>query len=83
MPRCENCHGGVSNSYHNAHVDGFASNLQCQVCHSQPYKNCTNCHNLASAEKGEVFWELMTRRLVELVEDLKRLSLDEIYQRRY
>ena len=19
---------------------------QCQVCHSQPYKNCTNCHNL-------------------------------------
>ncbi len=55
MPRCENCHGGVSNSYHNAHVDGFASNLQCQVCHSQPYKNCTNCHNLASAEKGDKF----------------------------
>jgi creatinine amidohydrolase/Fe(II)-dependent formamide hydrolase-like protein len=37
----------------------------------------------ATAEKGERIWELMTRRLVELVEDLKRLSLDEIYQRRY
>ena len=20
-------------------------NMQCQACHSQPYKNCTNCHN--------------------------------------
>lgn len=20
-------------------------NLQCQACHSQPYKNCSNCHN--------------------------------------
>jgi creatinine amidohydrolase/Fe(II)-dependent formamide hydrolase-like protein len=37
----------------------------------------------ATAEKGEKIWDLMTRRLVELVEDLKRLSLDEIYQRRY
>jgi creatinine amidohydrolase/Fe(II)-dependent formamide hydrolase-like protein len=37
----------------------------------------------ATAEKGEQIWELMTTRLVELVEDLKKLSLDEIYQRRY
>ena len=37
----------------------------------------------ATVEKGEKIWEVMTRRLVELVEDLKRLSLDEIYQRRY
>ena len=37
----------------------------------------------ATAEKGEQIWDLMTRRLVELVEDLKRLSLDEIYQKRY
>lgn len=51
MPRCESCHSPLpANSYHNAHVDGFAAdaNLQCQVCHSQPYKNCTNCHNLVS-----------------------------------
>jgi creatinine amidohydrolase/Fe(II)-dependent formamide hydrolase-like protein len=37
----------------------------------------------ATAEKGQQIWEMMTRRLVELIEDLKRLSLDEIYQRRY
>ena len=28
-------------------------------------------------------WEVMIRNLVELVEDLKGLSLDEIHQRRY
>jgi hypothetical protein len=32
------------------HRDGVPAeappNAQCQVCHSQPYKNCTNCHNL-------------------------------------
>jgi creatinine amidohydrolase/Fe(II)-dependent formamide hydrolase-like protein len=37
----------------------------------------------ATAEKGERIWELMTGHLVELVEHLKSLSLDEIYQRRY
>jgi creatinine amidohydrolase/Fe(II)-dependent formamide hydrolase-like protein len=37
----------------------------------------------ATAEKGHQIWDVMTRRLVELIEDLKRLSLDEIYQRRY
>jgi creatinine amidohydrolase/Fe(II)-dependent formamide hydrolase-like protein len=37
----------------------------------------------ASAEKGERMWDVMTLRLVELIEDLKNLSLDEIYQRRY
>ena len=37
----------------------------------------------ATVEKGNRIWELMTDRLVELVEDLKKLSLDEIHQRRY
>lgn len=37
----------------------------------------------ATVDKGQKIWELMTSRLVELIEDLKRLSLDEIYQRRY
>jgi thiosulfate/3-mercaptopyruvate sulfurtransferase len=46
MPRCENCHAGVTNTYHSAHVGVSGRNLQCQVCHSQPYKTCTNCHNL-------------------------------------
>jgi creatinine amidohydrolase/Fe(II)-dependent formamide hydrolase-like protein len=37
----------------------------------------------ANAEKGEQIWQLMMKHLVEFVEDLKKLSLDEIYQRRY
>jgi creatinine amidohydrolase/Fe(II)-dependent formamide hydrolase-like protein len=37
----------------------------------------------ASAEKGKRMWELMIGHLVELVEDLKGLSLDEIHQKRY
>jgi creatinine amidohydrolase/Fe(II)-dependent formamide hydrolase-like protein len=37
----------------------------------------------ATAEKGARMWAVMTLRLVELIEDLKNLSLDEIYQRRY
>ena len=36
-----------------------------------------------SADKGRRMWSIMIRNLVELVEDLKRLSLDEIYERRY
>ena len=37
----------------------------------------------ATAEKGEQIWEIMIANLVELVEDLKGLTLDEIYERRY
>ena len=37
----------------------------------------------ASAEKGERIWNLMIDHLTAFVEDLKRLTLDEIYQRRY
>ena len=37
----------------------------------------------ATREKGERIWDIMIRRLVELVESIKPLSLNEIYQRRY
>ncbi|UCG51043.1 MAG: creatininase family protein [Candidatus Latescibacterota bacterium] len=37
----------------------------------------------ASAEKGEKMWGVMIRHLVAFVEDLKQLTLDEIFQRRY
>ena len=37
----------------------------------------------ASPDKGRRIWEIMVRNLVALVEDLKGLTLDEIYQRRY
>ena len=61
MPRCETCHNTAApefaNDYHGAHVEGLAAsaNLQCQVCHSQPYKNCTNCHNLVADNKTDKF----------------------------
>jgi len=55
MPRCEDCHSGISNEWHDAHVDVAGANLQCQVCHSQPYKNCTNCHNLVADGKTDKF----------------------------
>ena len=56
MPRCETCHPSLSeNDYHNAHADGYFANLQCQVCHSQPYKNCTNCHDLDSTSKSDKY----------------------------
>ncbi len=37
----------------------------------------------ATAEKGERIWEIMIANLVELVEELKSMTLDEIYERRY
>jgi len=37
----------------------------------------------ATRSKGERIWEVSIRRLCELVESLKRLSLDEIHQKRY
>jgi len=37
----------------------------------------------ASREKGEKMWNLMITHLVQFVEDLKGLSLEEIYQKRY
>jgi creatinine amidohydrolase/Fe(II)-dependent formamide hydrolase-like protein len=37
----------------------------------------------ASAKKGKKIWEIMIAHLVAFVEDLKSMTLDEIYQRRY
>jgi len=37
----------------------------------------------ASREKGERIWAVMIRNLVELVEHVKPMSLEEIYQKRY
>jgi creatinine amidohydrolase/Fe(II)-dependent formamide hydrolase-like protein len=37
----------------------------------------------ATAEKGKQIWDLMIRNLVEFVEDLKDMSLEELYHRRY
>jgi creatinine amidohydrolase/Fe(II)-dependent formamide hydrolase-like protein len=37
----------------------------------------------ANPEKGRRMWDLMIKHLVEFVEDLKRMSLDELHHRRY
>jgi creatinine amidohydrolase/Fe(II)-dependent formamide hydrolase-like protein len=37
----------------------------------------------ASREKGERIWSVMIKNLVEFVEDLKRMTLEEIYERKY
>ena len=37
----------------------------------------------ASREKGKKMWSIMIKHLVEFVEDLKGMSLDEIYHKRY
>jgi creatinine amidohydrolase/Fe(II)-dependent formamide hydrolase-like protein len=37
----------------------------------------------ASREKGEKMWKIMIKHLVEFVEDLKTMTLDEIYHKRF
>jgi creatinine amidohydrolase/Fe(II)-dependent formamide hydrolase-like protein len=37
----------------------------------------------ATAEKGKKIWEIMTAHLVRFVEEIKRTSLDDLYQKRY
>jgi creatinine amidohydrolase/Fe(II)-dependent formamide hydrolase-like protein len=37
----------------------------------------------AGIEKGRKIWDIMIQRLMEFVEDIKSMSLDEIYQRKY
>jgi thiosulfate/3-mercaptopyruvate sulfurtransferase len=58
MPGCEDCHATVEyndanvtfgssgdNAFHQQHGTGTSgTSLQCQVCHSQEYKNCNACH---------------------------------------
>jgi nitrate/TMAO reductase-like tetraheme cytochrome c subunit len=43
LPECLDCHSNVKNDsieMHEMHV----GQLACQICHSQPYKNCYSCH---------------------------------------
>jgi creatinine amidohydrolase/Fe(II)-dependent formamide hydrolase-like protein len=37
----------------------------------------------ASAEKGRRMWDIIVANLVEMIEDIKELSLEDIHQRRY
>lgn len=53
MVTCEQCHGAksASNPYHKTHWD----DLSCQVCHSQPYKNCNSCHTGGAGITGSSY----------------------------
>jgi hypothetical protein len=53
MPRCELCHSSAENAniYHSMHWDNF----QCNVCHSQDYKNCNECHVGGAGITGESY----------------------------
>ena len=53
MVRCEDCHSDVqaSNEFHERHW----GSLSCQVCHSQPYKNCNGCHTGGAGITGSSY----------------------------
>jgi len=58
MPRCENCHEGAkqANLWHQMHWDNeYLPRLSCQVCHSQPYKNCNGCHTGGAGITGSSY----------------------------
>lgn len=40
-PLCQDCHTPAASSYHSA---THLSDIACQACHAQPYKNCFGCH---------------------------------------
>ncbi len=40
LPECQDCHEEADNLYHEMHYNDF----NCQVCHSQDYNNCGECH---------------------------------------
>lgn len=56
LPKCQDCHTyDWSNIYHRMHWEGDAgATLSCQVCHSQPYKNCNGCHAKGTAASGGI-----------------------------
>lgn len=67
-PRCETCHSGSvdENLFHQWHWPDAdlaeargSAGLACQVCHSQPYTNCLNCHSggVWSSENPEGYAE--------------------------
>ena len=53
MVRCEDCHEDTkeANNFHTQHWGG----LSCQVCHSQPYKNCNSCHTGGAGITGSSY----------------------------
>ena len=44
LPSCRDCHPQVTTQDTVVYHKYMADKVQCQVCHSQPYKNCYSCH---------------------------------------
>ncbi len=59
LPSCTDCHNksdNPNNSWHITHWTdgGYKGELSCYVCHSQPYKNCGNCHVGGEGSTSEI-----------------------------
>ncbi len=57
-PKCTDCHSRIGTEsddikYHALHVANPDRALSCQVCHSQPYNNCSSCH-VGNAWRDEI-----------------------------
>jgi len=52
---CTTCHAALtgSNSFHSA---GHLDKMACQLCHSQPYKNCFSCHTQEAQPSGAAYF---------------------------
>ncbi len=60
-PRCTECHGpGTADATAFAavsmHSSGHLKQMDCYVCHAQPYKNCFSCHTDVT-ESGKGFFK--------------------------
>ncbi len=69
VPSCKDCHsnGADNNIFHETHWPAGEGGvgLACQVCHSQPYTSCINCHTngVWSSEDNEGYAEFPTFRI--------------------
>jgi len=56
LPRCEKCHPADA-AYNKIEQHSVHSGkVQCQVCHSQPYANCSACH-IGKDAKGVAYYK--------------------------
>ncbi len=58
-PQCSDCHGAGDAGFSGIglHTTPHLANMDCQVCHALPYKNCFSCHTDATAE-GTAFFRI-------------------------
>jgi len=78
---------GLSGSLDDTFGSGYAETCRARASSSSSWWISTSGvmgdPTKASAAKGERIWETMVAHLVALVEDLKNMTLEDIYHRRY